>query len=103
VMRRFRDARCAAVRKMTDTPSIKSGIYRGAGAHFAQQQSWPARVGDGVISGHCNQPDRSPLYPPKADMDQHGRDVRFVPKADIDEAMGNGSATDRLESQVQSH
>jgi hypothetical protein len=21
--------------------------------------------------------------PPKADMDQHGRDVRFVPKADI--------------------
>ena len=22
--------------------------------------------------------------PPKADMDQHGRDVRFVPSADID-------------------
>jgi len=22
--------------------------------------------------------------PPKADIDQHGRDVRFVPKADID-------------------
>ena len=23
--------------------------------------------------------------PPKADMDEHGRDVRFVPKADIEE------------------
>ena len=22
--------------------------------------------------------------PPKADMDQHGRDVRFVPKADVE-------------------
>ena len=26
---------------------------------------------------------RCPLYPPKADIDEHGRDVRFVPKADI--------------------
>ena len=27
--------------------------------------------------------DLCPLYPPKADMDQSGCDVRFVPKADI--------------------
>jgi hypothetical protein len=26
---------------------------------------------------------RCPLYPPKADIVQHGREVRFVPKADI--------------------
>jgi hypothetical protein len=25
--------------------------------------------------------------PPKADMDQHGRDVRFVPKADISRSL----------------
>ena len=26
--------------------------------------------------------DRCPLYPPKVDIGQRGRDVRFVPKAD---------------------
>jgi hypothetical protein len=26
--------------------------------------------------------------PPKADMDQHGRNVRFAPKADIQAAFG---------------
>jgi hypothetical protein len=32
---------------------------------------------------HRITPNRCLLYPRKADMDQRGRDVRFVPKADI--------------------
>jgi hypothetical protein len=37
----------------------------------------------GVKSGHSLTCDQCPLYPQKADMDQHDRDVCFVPKADI--------------------
>src|SRR5262249_57693421 len=43
-----------------------------------------------VISGHGRGANQCPLYPPKADMDQSGCDVRFVPKADSCSATKNG-------------
>jgi hypothetical protein len=36
-----------------------------------------------VRNGHRGTSDQCPLYPQKADIAQHGWDVRFVPKADI--------------------
>src|SRR5215472_409160 len=40
-------------------------------------------MGPDIILRGNNPQDRMSALPPKADMDHRGRDVRFVPKADI--------------------
>ena len=51
----------------------------------------PAKWGRTVILRSNNPHDRMSALPPKADIDQHGRDVRFVPKADIGRSFINSS------------
>ena len=55
-------------------------LFGGMAFAISRQESGRAFNGASLSGG------RDPLMsalPPKADMDQHGRDVRFVPKADI--------------------
>src|SRR5215471_15527484 len=46
-----------------------------------------------VKSRHWGSCDLMSALPPKADMDQHGSDVRFVPKADIRRAVIRSTIT----------
>src|SRR6516164_10431167 len=49
----------------------------------ASQQNWPLHVRFGSKAEILDLSTRCPLYPPKADIDRRGGNVRFVPEPDL--------------------
>jgi len=70
----------SGIRDFPYVPCARATSYARIILHHSKFEQPMSALGQKQTSGHAG---IMSALPPKADIDQHGRDVRYVPKADI--------------------